>query len=518
MKKITITLSVLLLTSMMLFGQNEYDAMRYSQQYYDGTARSLAMGNALVSLGGDMGALSYNPAASGVYRYSELMITPSIYTNNSKVSYLGHNSDENRTRFALSNIAWVGGFSSGSHRGFMGMNFAITANQTNNFNFRTSASGIEAQTSFLASMAANMPDINGSSLTQLADDPTYPYFNTDASWTSILAWNTGVLDTLFAPNAYYGATENIAGGKVFVPGNLNQRYYNERTGYVQDVVFNASGNVSDIFFFGLNVTLQSIWFSEFSSYSEDAENPDLFQTGFSNFVSEYRQSTSGLGVNVKFGFIVRPIAGLSIGGSISTPNWMFLTDTWKENFEGNTAQYGKHSLSSPTGTFDYKINAPFKWNLGIGYTFGNFLALGVDYERADYSTIKMMDSYGYTRDFEIENEKISDKFRAVNNIRAGLEFKALPQMPIRLGYNYYESSIKDVDNSRHYVSAGIGYASDGGFFVDLGYQQQCNYNEENYTLYDSYRSNPYDEYDAPVPVVSEKYRNWKLLLTLGLRF
>lgn len=521
MKKIMMALSVLLLTSLIVYGQNKNDALRYSQQYYDGTARSLAMGNALVSLGGDLGALSYNPAASGVYRFSELTITPSIYTNSSKASYLGGNNNENRTRFALSNVGWVGGFSTGSHRGFLGMNFAITANQTNNFNFRTSASGIEAGTSFLASMGANMPaDIMGGSLTIPEKDPSYPYNNTNASWTSILAWNTGALDTLFAPNSYYGATENIniEDGRVFVPGNLHQRYYNERTGYIQDVVFNASGNISDVFFYGLNVTLQSIWFSEYSSYSEEAENPNLFQTGFSQFVSEYRQGSSGLGVNIKAGFLLRPVAGLSIGGSVSTPNWMFMTDNWKESFQSETAQYGKHSLTSPTGVFDYKITAPFKWNLGIGYTFGNFMALGVDYERVNYSKIKMMDDNGYTRVFEMDNEMIANEFRAVNNIRAGLEFKALPQLAIRLGYNYYDSSIKNVDNSRHYASAGLGYASPNGFFIDLAYQQQCNYNVDNYTLYDSYKSNPYDETDAAVPVLNEKYRNWKLLLTLGLRF
>ena len=39
-----------------VMAQYVYDALRYSEQYSEGTARSVAMGNAFVALGGDMGA------------------------------------------------------------------------------------------------------------------------------------------------------------------------------------------------------------------------------------------------------------------------------------------------------------------------------------------------------------------------------------------------------------------------------------------------------------------------------
>ncbi|MBO7255971.1 MAG: TonB-dependent receptor, partial [Bacteroidales bacterium] len=69
MKKYILLLSILTIASFSGYSQNMYDALRYSQLYYEGTARSMGLGNAMVSLGGDLGALSYNPAASGVYRY-----------------------------------------------------------------------------------------------------------------------------------------------------------------------------------------------------------------------------------------------------------------------------------------------------------------------------------------------------------------------------------------------------------------------------------------------------------------
>ena len=60
------------------FGQTMYDAIRFSNNDYEGTARSMAMGNAFTALGGDLGAITINPASSGVYRYDEFVITPSL--------------------------------------------------------------------------------------------------------------------------------------------------------------------------------------------------------------------------------------------------------------------------------------------------------------------------------------------------------------------------------------------------------------------------------------------------------
>ena len=60
--------------------QNPYvsSATLFSQTFYEGTARTAAMGNAFTALGGDIGALSLNPASSGIYKYSEFSISPSL--------------------------------------------------------------------------------------------------------------------------------------------------------------------------------------------------------------------------------------------------------------------------------------------------------------------------------------------------------------------------------------------------------------------------------------------------------
>ena len=217
-------------------------------------------------------------------------------------------------------------------------------------------------------------------------------------------------------------------------------------------------------------------------------------------------------MDVSAGFIVRPVAGLTVGGSISTPNWMFLNEVWLESMNGNTVQYGYSKVDSPTGSYSYRVTSPFKWNLGVGYTVGNFLAIGVDYERTDYSDILLSSRSGNRDEFAADNELMASNFKAVNNIRAGIEAWPISCFAVRLGYNYYDTSEKHFDNSRHYASAGLGYRSTSGFFIDMAYQQQCNFNSNTFNLYDSYMDG------MTAPVASEDYLNWKLVLTLGWRF
>lgn len=63
------------------------DAYRLSWQTPVGTARSAAMGQAGVALGGDMGFVFSNPAASAIYRYNEVTFSPLLSMNSTDMTY-----------------------------------------------------------------------------------------------------------------------------------------------------------------------------------------------------------------------------------------------------------------------------------------------------------------------------------------------------------------------------------------------------------------------------------------------
>src|SRR4051812_43022565 len=90
------------------FAQDERDAFRLSYLQPQGTARSIGIGGALGSVGGDFTTLAVNPAGIGIYRRSEFTVSPSLMFTNTSSNFTGNNSDDNSgSHFAISNLGLV---------------------------------------------------------------------------------------------------------------------------------------------------------------------------------------------------------------------------------------------------------------------------------------------------------------------------------------------------------------------------------------------------------------------------
>lgn len=492
------------------------DAYKLSQENYEGTARSVAMGNAFTALGGDIGAITINPASSGVFRYSELTFTPSITTATSKTNYLGNSMSDNFTRLGISNFGYVGSFATGrKNNGLINWNIGIAINKQSNFTATTSASGITNKTSWLSSLANRTNGVDAVKMD--LNDHNDPYYNLGSGmWNSILGWNTSLLDTL--PNTYdqyIGATENLRGNNIYVGGNLRQRFNTEIKGNITNTVFNFGGNISNKLFFGANIGIKSIWYRMTENYSESSENPNDFRTGFVKFNHRYTQRTSGTGFDLKAGIIYLPFQWLRLGATISTPTWMYLTDKWEESTSSAFADGYSQYLTSPLGTFDYRLNTPLRASVGAAFAYPGIGALSLDYEVVDYSTSKLNDRDGDNFSFDKDNDAIKSCFGKADIFRAGLEITPVKNTALRLGYQYYSnpmaSAYKALDSEKHIGSVGFGFMSDNGMFLDVAYQQLLKKDRSTFTLYDTVGS-------QIAPVGTNKTGWWKLLVTVGFRF
>lgn len=521
--KILYTIAILSLLSPVSFGQTMYDALRFSNMDYEGTARSMAMGNAFTALGGDMGAITINPASSGVYLYNEFTISPSFTNSVDKSSYLGSASNSTRGRFGLSNIGGVATFGTGRKTGLININIGVVANQTSNYTSRSGVTGRQTETSKLGSMAYILSELGISSNDMTITGGDYnPYYDSNALWEEILAWNTALLDNIYDEYTYVGATENITTSSdgttdiIYLGGPITQSFFQETTGYKQDITFNIGGNISHKLYFGVNFTMQSLWYHKAQRLSETSEDPDMFFTEFEHFSHQYSQSINGVGFNIKAGVIYRPVAGLRLGATISTPTWTRFSNENIESMESEV--YGERFYEeSPFNAYHYQITSPLRWSLGAAYTFGKMALISVDYENTNYGNIRFQTDPGmYHSDIEYynqENNAIKSNFTNSHNIRAGFEIRPIDQLSLRLGYNYYDSGEKYFNGDIHYASAGIGFITKSNLFFDLAYRQQCNYISEGYTLYDtSYMPG------AAETLVNSRYLNWKLLFTFGCRF
>ena len=88
-KNILIVLTLLLYTNLTL-GQYIEDALRYARPQLKGTARFVALGGAFNALGGDMSAISENPAAAAVFLHSELGVSLNYTKNKIDAGYFNN--------------------------------------------------------------------------------------------------------------------------------------------------------------------------------------------------------------------------------------------------------------------------------------------------------------------------------------------------------------------------------------------------------------------------------------------
>ena len=169
MRKTAITL-LLMAAGTAAYAQNAYDALTFSENNYEGTARTVAMGNAFTALGGDLGAVTINPASSAVAGYSQMSITPAftISTNTTQgvspyddgtLPYFERKMSSNRSRFNIPNVGMTLNWDTGRKSGLKSMSFGFVINKTAGWDEDVYASGQNSTTSFMGQMAAEATEM-----------------------------------------------------------------------------------------------------------------------------------------------------------------------------------------------------------------------------------------------------------------------------------------------------------------------------------------------------------------------
>ena len=139
--------------------QSWQDAQILSENQYGGTARSMAMGNALTAVGGDPGSLTLNPAGSAVSAYSQFYITPglsvsvlgaqgiTIPENGTDPVGLGNKVNAGMVRLKLPSAGFILSLDKGRRSGWKRSAFSFVVNSTADYTSRFRASGLNSTTS-----------------------------------------------------------------------------------------------------------------------------------------------------------------------------------------------------------------------------------------------------------------------------------------------------------------------------------------------------------------------------------
>jgi hypothetical protein len=490
MKKSISTISALLMVAGSLLAQNETDVLRYSQLTFGGTARYSGMAGAFGALGADFSTLSSNPAGIGVYRRSELTLSPSIFNQSTSSSYMGTVTDDQKMNFNFGNVGIVltGNLQRESnHSGWKFFQFGFGLNRLANYQSNTTIMGTNPNSlldSYVNSANGNTPG------------------NLDPFSTG-LAFNAWMLDTLSSSGGTQYRNALQPGEKVI------QNYSRSTSGAYNETVITLGGNYEDKLFLGGTIGIPTIRYNENSTYSETAANPGYNGSNFSSFVLNQNLTTTGRGFNFKMGAIYKPIEWLRLGVAVHTPTWLTMNDSWNSSM-GSTFLNGVNNTSavnnvSPDGNFNYSITTPMRLIGSVGFVIGSYGMIGIDVEHVDYSSASLSASPNV---FATQNEAIRSDLTATNNFRVGGEIKLKPLL-LRLGYAYYGdpySSNVSTDGSHQSFSGGFGFRN-SHYFADFAYV--FTQFKENYYLFD------------PAVVGSPSVNSTTLssyMVTLGVKF
>lgn len=539
-----IIIAVLALSTFVgMSAQTIYDAATIAQKDLAGTARFVGMGGAMGALGGDISTISTNPAGIGIYRSNDAMLSFSYSLTGTGSDYLGTTYNRDKARWNLDNIGVVISTKISNRQPLRYVNFG--------FNYQKSRSFYKNMT--MQGMMGSIDGIYVSQVRQMArqaDDVSYnlydlydekvDFYRNNVYQDQMIGWlgALGVQGNLVGQEYYQGEYD---GYYPIVPDEVDGLYNARERGGIDRFDFNLSFNVNDRIYFGVTLGAYSVDYHKYSLWDEDYGNGEWYTLESFNRIH-------GSGFNLKLGTIFRPFeeSPLRVGLAIHTPTWYRLTYTtgafldadlyMDEEVNGevvstlqacsvNTQDY----LNGGDMERDFNLQTPWLFNASLGYTVGRNLALGVEYEYEDYSTMKFRDRQGYTEPFSYENNEVDLCLKAVNTLRLGAEFKPTDSFSIRAGYNYssaaykddaikalpYNSINTDTDFTNHKsmntFTVGVGYRA-SSFYADVAYK---------YNMYKSDFFPFYNEIDnsivTPQATKLDNSRS-QVMLTLGVRF
>lgn len=506
-------------TSGILFNRDIIPAssiLSLSQRDAVGTARSMAMGGAFTSLGGDIASFGYNPAGFGMYQRNEISASLGLGIAHAKNYNAYNTTGNNSVRAAVNNIGASFNIFEGTGT-LTAVNVAIGYNKVADYNYEMSYEGPET----ISSLAKAFADIaNAGRLTttifdagtqneaQYITDPATKNMDYDMGsyyWSTVLGYKTGLISRNNEGQWYPDEVGIDA---------LRSQYTNLKSrGSAGEFSFAFGFNVSNILYFGASLDVQSIsrrqsiFYDEYIYYNGSAPSPELLPYQLRDFQFEQTVEIKGAGVGAKFGVVARPVPGLRIGVAVHTPSYYSVSYRYSASLASTSLSVGDdpNNWAAPDGyvhieestpilqdaeEYRWKFTTPTRVLAGISYTFSKYAIVSADYQYDAYKSLKL--NYAPT-DTGYDNSAFRDNLKGVHTLRVGVEAKPLPWLALRVGggfkskvlnanYDFVRFS-EPMEDSMWYASAGLGFRLSEVTSIDVAYQYRNARYSDYYSFY-----------------------------------
>lgn len=548
MKKRLFSIGMLAMVAVAAVAQTQYDAARFSGSELNGTARFVGMGGAMSALGADISVMGTNPAGIGLFRSHDLSLSFGFNKNVTNSNFEGTQVKDDRTRASFDQVGFVYSTKIGNRTNLryfnVGFNYHKLANFNRQFSSRGNLNG--------SSLSWQMQDmILGTGAYQTQNDYN-ALLDTDNPYTSSAYYGTPFLGSM---GVRTGLVDDVTGedGSFGMMGwnGASGDYYSREEGGINAYDFNLSFNVQDRFYFGATLGVYDVNYNRYSSYYETVLDDNGNDNG--SFQLNNWFTTDGAGVDLKLGFIFRPVeySPFRIGFAVHTPVWYALSDHYTATLntdilafpESYTENLSDYYAPDASYLMEYQLATPWKFNVSMGTTFSNVLAVDAEYEFANYAKANYKDTGGY--ELTSANEAVSKYLKNVHTFRIGMEAKFSPAFSFRAGYNYVTSPI--ADNSARYVpnlstnkadyiwfdetrtdpeyhnlkarntlTLGLGYRGKS-LYADVAYKYD--FYKSDFYMFDDYRfSNDGNSIVGRNAAADVNHDRHQLLFTVGVRF
>lgn len=505
MKKL-LMLSIGLISTSFVLAQDITDAVRYSIDEIQGTARFKAMSGAFGALGGDMSSVNINPAGSAIFNYSHASLSLGFFNTKNDVNYYDGNNSSSNANIDLNQLGAAFIFeNSEKNSPWKKFTLSVAYDRSADFDNEWQARGTSTNSidNYFLAYTNNSEIPFGILKLQNGENIEQAYANIGgisngyASQQAFLGYWSGIID----PENLDDETNNDETNYVsnIASGDFDQIYSYASNGYNGKLAFNFAVDYNNKLFLGLNLNSHFIDYEKLTRLRETNSNDDSI---VNNVVFDNLLSTTGSGFSFQLGAIAKITNELRIGLSYNSPTWYSISEELVQGIDSNNADPEINYISTVINIYpDYKLQTPGKVTGSLAYVFGKKGLISFDYSLKDYSNSKFRPSSDAV--FSDLNNNINDNLVSAASFKLGGEYR-FKQVSFRGGYRFEESPYKDNNfygNLKGY-SLGLGY-NFGDLNLDLAFshaQRDINYQLYNVGLTDT---------------ASIQSKNTDVILTLG---
>ncbi len=479
------------ISTLSLMSQNISDALNYTNNNIDGSARFSAMGGAFGALGGEISSISLNPAGSAIFNNSYFSLSFASDKKTNDVNLLNAYNTQDKSNLTMNQIGGVFVFNNiGAAKKWkkivVGLSYDQTNNNFNEFFVKDFTNSNSIDSFFLANAQGLRLDqisaFENESITDayvdIGNTFGYPHQQAFFGYESFIIEP----DSFEDDNTSY--TSNVA------PGTFNQTYYSISRGYNGKFTANIGAQFSEKLYLGVNLNGHFVDYDNYNILEESNTNGQSGSLRITDINFENRLSGFGGGFSFQLGAIAKLNDWLRLGVTYDSPVWYSIKEETRQYLATRFVDQSDEETTivldpNAINVFEeYTIQTPSKITGSLAVIINKLGLISFDYSRKDYSKMEFKTSEGFEVSWTDDlNWEIYNNLTVANSYKIGAEIRA-NSLSYRAGYRIDESPYRNTDyySDRKGFSLGIGYKFKSNS-IDLSFEK---YNKQyKHQLYDA---------------------------------